>query len=153
MRKSAVKSALETLRRRLTCFLSLAIFNVFFFPSFSQSGTDTSRRSKLHDKLPDRARTETQHPLSSQGVFPTAWPVDTGLSGWFCFCGLNSPSADGFLMYGPGLANAVTGDIVPRAELIYSNYPHFSSKALLGNWVDQAGIRSGPMIYNSLPGA
>lgn len=31
MRKSAVKSALETLRRRLTCFLSLDIFNVFFF--------------------------------------------------------------------------------------------------------------------------
>lgn len=66
-------------------------------------------------------------------VFPSAWPVDTGLSDWFCLCGLNNPTTDGFLMYGPGLANAVTGDIVPRVALIYSNYPHFSSKALLGN--------------------
>lgn len=66
-------------------------------------------------------------------MFSLAWPVDTVLSGWLCLCELNGPTADGFLMYSPGLANAVTGDIVPRAELIYSNYPHFSSQALLGN--------------------
>lgn len=37
----------------------------------------------------------------------------------------------------------------PGLNLFYSNYPHFSSQALLGNWVDQAGIRSGPMIYTA----
>lgn len=59
--------------------------------------------------------------------------MNAGLSGCLGLCELNGPTADGFLMYGPGMANAVTGDIVPRAELIYSNYAHFSSKALLGN--------------------